>query len=84
MQLSISNYTVLLCTCQVIKHYAIQRSELEIQQFWLECNIFDPALMVWIDESGFDRRNSQRKYGYGIRGLPPRNFSLQIRGKRSC
>ena len=69
-------------TRQVIKHYAIQRSELERQQFWLECNTFDPALMVWIDESGFDRRNSQRKYGYGIRGLPPRNFSLQIRGKR--
>jgi len=41
---------------------------------------FDLAMMVWIDETGCDRRNAQRHFGYGIRGIPPQDHQLQLRG----
>ena len=43
--------------------------------------IFDVYMLLWIDESGFDSRNSLCKYGYGIRGQP-QDHSLILRGKR--
>lgn len=67
---------------QVLKHHAIQRSELLRSKFWLEFHYFDPSMIVWIDESGFDKRNGLRKYSYGIRGLPPHDYTLKLRGKR--
>ena len=44
--------------------------------------VFPSKLCVWIDETGCDRRNALRKYGYGIRGHTPHDFSLKLRGKR--
>lgn len=67
---------------QVLKHYAIQRSETLRTKFRSEFQYFLPSMVVWIDETGFDRRNGIRKYGYGIRGLPPHDFTLKLRGKR--
>lgn len=43
--------------------------------------MYDPAMLLWIDESGCDRRDSIRKYGYGIRGSPPTTHILLTRGK---
>lgn len=45
-------------------------------------SIYDPSMLVWIDESGCDRRNSFRKYGYSIRGLRPVDHTILIRGIR--
>ena len=39
-------------------------------------------MMVWVDETGCDLRNAMRKYGYGIRGMPPQDYTLKLRGKR--
>ena len=44
-------------------------------------NILDPSMIIWIDEIGSDRRNALRNYGYGIRGIPPPDYSLRLRGK---
>ena len=33
-------------------------------------SIYDPAMLIWIDETGCDRRNTVRKFGYSIRGMP--------------
>ena len=38
--------------------------------------------ILWIDETGCDRRKLQRNYGYSIRGMPPRDHSLTLHGKR--
>ena len=38
-----------------------------------EISIYDPAMLVWVDETGCDRRNSMRKFGYSVRGIPPRD-----------
>ena len=39
-------------------------------------------MLVWVDESGCDRRNTIRKYGYSIRGIPLCNQHLLVRGTR--
>jgi len=44
-----------------------------------EISIYDPSMFVWIDESGCDRRNSTRKFGYSIRGIPPVDHRLLVR-----
>ena len=38
--------------------------------------------MIFIDETGCDRRNTLRKYGYGLRGKPVRCHKLLVRGER--
>ena len=51
-------------------------------RYMAEMSAFDPAMMVWIDETGCDRRNALPHFGYGIRGLPPQDHQLQLRGVR--
>jgi hypothetical protein len=38
--------------------------------------------LVWLDEKGCDRRNTLRKYGYSLRGIPVCDYRLLVRGKR--
>ena len=47
-----------------------------------EIEAFDPEMLVFIDETGCDRRNSIRQVGYGIRGITPITHRLLIYGKR--
>ena len=70
------------CTQQKKQHVASQQSVECRAKFMAEISMFDPAMFVWIDETGCDRRNSMRKYGYSIRGLPPREYRVLIRGVR--
>jgi len=67
---------------QKITHVALQQSEFLRVEFIAEMAAFDPAMILWIDETGCDRRNALRHYGYGIRGLPPCDHQLQLRGTR--
>ena len=70
------------CTRQVIRHVAMQRSEALRAKFMAEISSYDPSMFIWIDESGCDRRNSTRKFGYSIRGIPPVDHRLLVRGTR--
>ena len=49
---------------QKITHIALQRSELLRAQFIAEMYAFDPAMILWIDETGCDRRNALHQYGH--------------------
>jgi len=69
-------------TRQKIKHYSLGRSEARRAEFLEEISYFDPSMIVWVDETGCDLRNAMRKYGYGIRGMTPQDYTLKIRGKR--
>lgn len=69
-------------TRQHIMHVSLLRSEVKQAEFWAEISAFEPSMMLWVDETGCDRRNSLRKYGYGIRGQPPQEHTLILRGKR--
>ncbi|XP_065886097.1 uncharacterized protein [Dysidea avara] len=39
-------------------------------------------MIVWLDETGSDRRSDRRKFGYHLRGMTPCNFRLIAKGKR--
>ena len=43
---------------------------------------YNPDMFIWIDETGSDRRNSIRKYGYSLRGITPCTCELHVSGKR--
>ena len=47
-----------------------------------EVSNFDPNMLIWIDETGSDRRNEIRKYGYSLKGMPACSYLLRIGGKR--
>lgn len=70
------------CTRQVIQHIAVQRSEELRAKFMAEISVYDPSMLIWIDETGCDRRHSIRKWGYSLRGMPPRDHRLLVRGTR--
>ena len=39
-------------------------------------------MIVWIDETGTDRRDANRHCGYHLHGITSASFTLLIRGKR--
>ena len=38
----------------------------------------DPCTLVWVDESGFQQRNSIRAYGYSLQGLRAEDHQLKV------
>ena len=63
-------------------YIALQRSDSKQAEFIVNVMmVFDSSLCVWIDETGCDQRNAQQKYGYGIRGQTPQDFSLKFERK---
>ena len=70
------------CTRQVMYRIALQRSDTLRAQFIADISVYDPAMLVWLDESGCDKRNTVRKYGYSIRGIPLCDQRLLVRGIR--
>ncbi len=55
---------------------AIQRDELVRCQYCVD-------VFVFVDETGFDRRNLHRKKGYSITGIPPVSHQLLVRENTS-
>jgi hypothetical protein len=70
------------CTRQVIQHIAIQQSDELRAKFMAEVSLYDPSMLLWLDETGCDRRNSTRKKAYSIRGITPRDHRILVRGVR--
>ena len=70
------------CSRQKIQYVALQRSDVYRARYMAEIAMHDPAMLVFIDETGSDRRNGQRRRGYSVRGIPPRDHRLLIRGVR--
>ena len=61
---------------------ALQQSETKRIQFMSEISIYDPDMLIWIDETGSTRRNSIRSYGYSLRGTTPCTHILRVSGER--
>ena len=66
-------------TRQKMKQVAIRRSDVLRAQYMAEMSAFD---LVFIDETGSERRNSIRQYAYGLRGITPVQYQLCVYGKR--
>lgn len=69
-------------TRQRLQTVALQQDKLLRQQFSLDVSVYSPEMFVFVDETGADRRNTLRKYGYSIRGKPPKKYSFLTRGIR--
>ena len=61
---------------------ALQRSDLIRAEYQAEITIYDPSMIVFVDESGTDQRNATQRFRYALRGYCPRSFKLLSRGKR--
>lgn len=68
-------------TRQKLRYVAIQRDEFLRQKFIVDMSVYSPEMLVFLDESGADRRNTLRKYGYSIRGKPAQKHALLVRGE---
>ena len=47
-----------------------------------EVSCYNPSLLLWLDESGFDKCNDMWKHAYGIHGITPRDHRLLLQGTR--
>ena len=63
---------------------AKQRSDALRADFLMDMTIYKDhsELFVFVDETGTDRRDSMRKFGYGLRGMPPVSQKILFRGQR--
>lgn len=62
--------------------FAEQQSESVCLTYMAEIRAFDPAMLIWLDESGCDKRNAAQQYGYSLRGLDPRDYTFKSGDKR--
>ena len=70
------------CSRQKIRYRALQQNEALRLRYMAKMAIFDKKMFVWIDETGFDKRNIARKYAYSVRGVRPTTFCIRAGGKR--
>lgn len=54
------------CTRQVIQHIPVQQNEKLRAKFMADISVYDPSMLIWIDETGCDRRHSMRKWDYSL------------------
>ena len=67
-------------TRQKMKKVAIRRSDILRAQYMNEMEAFDPYVLVFVDETGCERCNSKRQYGYGLRGMTPAQHQITVGG----
>ena len=53
---------------QKLRMVVAQRDDDLWAQFVCDVASYEPKMLVFLDETGCDRRNSIRKYGYSLRG----------------
>ena len=65
-----------------LRHVATQRNESLRAQFQSDVSIYDPEMLLFIDETGTNRRSALRRFGYSLVGWRACSNSLLVRGKR--
>ena len=68
-------------TRQRLVNYACQQSDELRSIFSNELALYPTHTLVFVDETGSDRRNTIRKMGYNLRGCPARAQKLLVRGE---
>ena len=69
-------------TRKKIQVIALQQSQEARLKFMAEASGYHPDMFIWVDETGSDRRNSIRSYGYSLRGLRQVCHRLRVGGRR--
>ena len=61
---------------------AQQRSDELRAKFLIDVSVFEPEMLIFVDETGSDKRAALRKYGYALRGRRAVSERLLVKGKR--
>jgi len=69
-------------TRQKLRNVALQQDAFLREKYRADVSVYSPDMFVFIDETGTDRRNRLRKYGYSVRGKAAVSHSLFVRGER--
>ena len=69
-------------TRQKMRLVARQRCDRQRAKYISEIMDFNPKTLVFIDETGSNRRNTIRRYGYGLQGMTPVSHKFTVYGKR--
>ena len=69
-------------TRKKLRNVALQQSEVRRNEFMEEMSYLDAKMIVWLDETGTDKRKERRLYGYNLRGITPTSYKLTVYGKR--
>ena len=64
-----------------MRFVARQRNDFTRAIYAAEVALYDSGMFVFLDETGSDRRNVLRKYGYSFRGIPAVSHKLLVRGQ---
>ena len=69
---------------QKMRAVALQQDRALREQYIFDVSVYTPEMLVFVDETGADRRDRMRKYIYGlsVRGKPPVYNTLLFRGER--
>lgn len=65
-----------------IQHIALQRNLSQRASFIANISCYPKEMLVWVDETGCERRDLLRKYGYSFRGMRAECKRLLVRGTR--
>ena len=72
-------------SCQKLGLYALQRDETLRQQYVTDITIYPHETLIFVDETGTERKGTLRKYGYSLRGKPLKAQRLLVHGEHlSC
>ena len=69
-------------TRKKMREVAIQRSEELRARYFSEVALYDFSMVVFIDETGSNRKDAMRKFGYSLRGKRCVTKRLLARGER--
>lgn len=61
---------------------ALQRDTFLREKYTLDISVYQPDMLIFLDETGADQRNAVRRFGYSLRGMPLQKESLFVRGER--
>ena len=65
-----------------IQHVALQRNLSQRASFTANISCYPKEMLVWVDETGCDKCDLRRKFGYSFRGERAECRWLLVRGKR--
>ena len=61
---------------------AQQRNDELREQYVQDVSVYDPEMLIFLDETGCDRRTCLHQYGYALKGCRATTKKLLVRGKR--
>lgn len=68
-------------TRQRLKLYALQRNDDLRAKFASDVSLYSLDMLLFLDETGTDRRDTLRTKGYSLRGKPAKKQKLLVRGE---